>query len=824
MINLTIDGKQIKINKGVTILKAALDNDIYIPHLCWDHRLTPYGGCRLCMVEIKDQPRLFAACSMPAGDGMVVYTDTEQLRKVRSTVVELMLIHHPLDCPVCDKAGECQLQIMSFKYGANFSRFKGERKNAPEDTGSPMISRNTNRCVLCGKCVRVCGEHQGVGAINFIGRGFENVISPAFEETLDCEFCGQCVDACPVGALGSKPFKHRARSWVLESYDNICPYCSVGCTVTLDLREGEILRSRGISTKGINKGDLCGKGRYGLDFIYSDARLKTPMIRVDGQLKDVSWDEALKYIADGLIDIKNKKGADRIGAIGSPRCTVEDNYMLQNFMRTVIGTNNIDSSARFGFAVFNQAIEMAFGIKRLPIEMDAPLGKNVILVFESDVTSTHPVWGLKFLEAKQKGSKLIIVDSRETKLARHAHMWLKIKPGTTQVFIYGMIKLAYDEGLYIKEDAEKIENFSKLIELVQSYTPELVAKITTIDKDDFLAAASLYLTSTSRIITLTIAAAENNKGFNTIASACDLTNFLGDGPKALQSPAEYSNTFGLWQMGIAPNIKPGGEKVEKPGKTVYEMLYKKDEIDALFLMGEDPLITYPDLKTIENVISGLQLLIVQDIRLTETAKLAHVVLPASSWSEKDGTFINSMGRSQTVRKVIMEKGESLPDWQILNKLSKVMGQSLGIDNLKKLQSEVDDIRIIAGDKRLRYIAAPYVEPPVTAEYPFIMVTGNSMQHSGTLSVMSKSLTHVFSDAFIQVNTEDALKYGLVDGSYATLESIKGKTVIKIRVTDEVSPGVLFVPVHFKHVRVNELTRIAEDGTAPLALVKLTPIK
>jgi NADH-quinone oxidoreductase chain G len=824
MINLTIDGKQIKINKGVTILKAALDNDIYIPHLCWDHRLSPFGGCRLCMVEIKDQPRLFAACSTPAGDGMVIYTDTEPLRKVRSMVVELMLVHHPLDCPVCDKAGECQLQDLSFKYGADFSRFKGERKHAPEDTGSPMISRNSNRCVLCGRCVRICGEHQGVGAINFIGRGFENVISPAFEETLDCEFCGQCVDACPVGALGSKPFKHRARSWALESFDNICPYCGVGCTVTLDLRQGELLRSRGISSKGINKGDLCGRGRYGLDFIHSDARLKTPMIRKDGELKEVSWDEALKYIAFRLNTIKIEKGADRIGAIGSPRCTVEDNYMLQKFMRSLIGTNNIDSSTRFSFAVLNKAIEMAFGIRRLPIEMDAPLGKNVIIVFESDVTSTHPVWGLKFLEAKLKGSRLIIVDARETKLARHSDMWLKIKPGTTQAFIYGMIKLAYDEGLYVKEDAAKIENFARLIEQIQYFTPDVVAKITTINKDDFITVARDYLKATSRIVTLTIAAAENNKGFNTIAAACDLVNFLGDSPKTLQSPAEYSNTFGLWQMGIAPDIKAGGEKIDKPGKSVIDMLYKKGEIDALFLMGEDPLVTYPDLKTLEDVISGLDLLIVQDIRLTETAKHAHVVLPASSWAEKDGTFINSMGRAQTVRKVITQKGQSLPDWQILSKLSRVMGQSLGLDNLKDLQAEIDDISIVEGDKRLCYIAVPFIEPPITPEYPFIMVTGNSMQHSGTLSVMSKSLTHVFSDAFIQVNTDDAIKYGLEDGSYVTLESQKGKTVIKIRVTDEVSAGVLFVPVHFKHVRVNELTRISDDGNAPLAVVKLTPIK
>ena len=824
MIDLIIDGKQIKIKKGSTILKAALDNDIYIPHLCWDHRLSPFGGCRLCMVEMKDQPRLFAACSTPAGNGMEIYTDTEQLRKVRSMVVELMLVHHPLDCPICDKAGECQLQDMAFKYGASTSRFKGERKHEPEDTGSPMISRNSNRCVLCGRCVRVCGEHQGVGAINFIGRGFENIISPAFEETLDCEFCGQCVDACPVGALGSKPFKHRARAWVLESADNICPYCGVGCTVTLDLRQGELLRARGISTKGINKGDLCGRGRYGLDFIHSDTRLKTPMIRKKGHLVEASWDEAIKYIAERLNKIITEKGADRIGAIGSPRCTIEDNYILQKFVRTTIGTNNIDSSSRFGVAIVNKAIEQAFGLKTLPIQMDSPLDKDVLLVLESDVTSTHPVWGLKFLEARLRGSKLIVVEPRETKLARHSDMWLRIKPGTSQAFIYGIIKLAIDEGLYNKEDAEKIENFSRLQDAVKGLTPEKVAEITAIDVEEFKKAARTFLNAKSRLVSITLAAAENNKGFNAIAAACDLVNFTGDGASALQTPAAYSNTYGLWQMGVRPDVTVDGKKIDNAGKTVIDMLYKKGGIDALFVMGEDLLVTYPDLKTVEDVLSGLDLLIVQDIRLNETAKYAHVVLPASSWAEKDGTFINAMGMAQTIRKVVAPKGEALPDWQILNRLSRAMGTSLDINSLSDLQAQIKDIKYEEGESKNRFIAEPFNEIVNPDGYPFRMVTGNSMQHSGTLSVMSKSLTHVFSDAFIQINIDDALKYGLQDGSYTTLESEKGKTVIKIRVTDEVSAGMLFVPVHFKHVRVNDLTRIPVDGNAPLTYVNLTTIK
>jgi NADH dehydrogenase/NADH:ubiquinone oxidoreductase subunit G len=235
MVNLTINGKKMAVPPKTTILQAARQHGIHIPNLCYDRRLTPYGGCRLCVVEVEGSPKLLAACSTP-----------EKLAKARKTVLELLLVHHPLDCPICDKAGECDLQDLAFKYGASENRFAGKRKHGPEYVNAPLIERNPNRCILCGKCVRICFEHQGVGAINFIGRGFNSVISPAFEETLDCEFCGQCIDICPVGALGSKPYRYRSRAWFMDEQDNICPYCGCGCTITLSLREGKIIRSRGI--------------------------------------------------------------------------------------------------------------------------------------------------------------------------------------------------------------------------------------------------------------------------------------------------------------------------------------------------------------------------------------------------------------------------------------------------------------------------------------------------------------------------------------------------------------------------------------------------
>ncbi|MBF0487251.1 MAG: molybdopterin-dependent oxidoreductase [Nitrospirae bacterium] len=825
MVEFTIDDKIIKVPDGTTILVAAMENGIDIPHLCWDKRLTPFGGCRICLVEIEGHSKLYTSCSTAAENGMVVYTSTPEVLKARKTVFELLLVHHPLDCPICDKAGECKLQDMSYKYGASTSSYAGEKKADPEDIANPLIDINTNRCIMCGRCVRVCWEHQGVGAINFIGRGFGTKVSPPFEETLNCEFCGQCVDACPVGALGSKPFRHRARAWFLEQKDNICPYCGVGCTITLDIREGRILNARGVDGKGVSNGDLCTKGRYGTDYIYSSNRLKTPLVRKNGELVPSSWEEAMYLVANGLKQIIKTHGPDSIGAIGSSRCSIEDNYVLQKFMRTAIGTNNIDSSAFFGFAKVFKAIDMAFGLHELPIDFDSPLSRKTLLVLESDIAATHPIWGLKFVEAKQRGARLIVASARETKLTRHAHRWLRIKPGTAQVLVYGIMKTAIDEGYHLKHEmAKNIGNFSEMVELLKDYTPDKVCELTGICGNEFLHAAEEFLSSESRLVTTAATPASNLEGLNSLLAAANLVILTGDGPRALQLPAEYSNTFGLWKMGVTPEYLPGYVKiVDKPGKNLFNMLYEKDSIKALYLMGEDPLVTYPDLKKLENKFQSLEFIVVQDIRMTACARYAHVVLPASSWSEKEGTFINMAGKYQDVHKIVATTGESMPDWQILRNLARVMNVPIGADSLKAIQEEIQAINVNLPHEKWRYCPVPFelAEKP-DAKYPLVLVTGNLMQHSGALSAMSTSLTHVISDAFVQVSAPDADKYNLEDGGNAKVESKNGSATMKVRISEEIPQGMIFVPLHFFRWRVSELTAATQSDAVPITTVRITP--
>ena len=345
MIHLTINGLPVSVPEGTTILDAARSADIPIPTLCHHPKLTPYGGCRLCIVEVKGINRPVTSCTTLVAADMEVATTTPAIEGMRKTILELILSDHPNDCMVCEKAGDCALQELAYFYGVRENRFDGERRCYAGKDRNPFIDRDMEKCILCGKCVRVCEEVQGVGAIDIAYRGFNAKICPPFEKDLSCEFCGQCVSVCPTGALTGKAWTQRGRQKDIKEVDTICPYCGCGCGITLHVRRNEIVR---VSSREetINEGWLCPKGRFGYTFVNSPERLHVPLIKEKGVFREAGWDEAMSLIVSKLGKIKKKYGPDAIGGLASARCTNEENYLFQKFMRAVIGTNNIDHCAR----------------------------------------------------------------------------------------------------------------------------------------------------------------------------------------------------------------------------------------------------------------------------------------------------------------------------------------------------------------------------------------------------------------------------------------------------------------------------------------------
>ncbi len=819
-VELTINDKKVSVEEGTTILKAAQANGIKIPNLCFDKRLRPYGGCRLCVVELEGQPRLFASCSTPVAPNMVVKTETPKLKKARQTVLELLLIHHPLDCPICDKAGECDLQDLAFEFGKPEGRFIRHRKGMPPDVRGPLVELTANRCILCGKCVRICAEHQGRGALGLINRGFSTVVQPAFGQILECDYCGQCIDICPTGALLSKPFKFQARAWFLDERDTTCPFCGCGCTLTLGLREGKILRSRGKEDNGRSEGNLCGRGRFGFDYIYSENRLKTPMVRKDNTLTAVSWDEALLYISDRLKSVIASHGKNAVGAIGSHRCTNEDNFMLRKFMQQVVGSNNMDSSASFGYAKVQKALKNSFGTKHHPIQLKAPLDKDLIFIIESDLSVTHPVYGLNILQAKREGATLIVADARETKLTRHSSSALRMKHGTSVALLNGISRIITEKDLFNREIVSKMAGFAEFEKSLGEYTPEKTSLLTGIPAEELVAAATSIARARNRLISFTVGFTENSKGADLVYAASNLLILLGEDVDALQIPAEYANTYGMYQIGLRPDADA------PDGKDISEMLYDAGAVRALYIMGEDPVSSFPYNAKISSNLKNLALLVVQDIALTETAKLAHVVLPAAAWAEKDGIFTNAEGIAQSVHKIIDAPGQALPDWQILRNLSLSMGKEISVRTVADVAAE------IASSGRDENISDTRVFHPVPytpgeepdADYPLALVTRDALQHSGTMSTRSKCLDLVLSEAFLEIGEEDAATLGVTDNSYVRVSSRRGNVFLKAKVSDAVPQGRVFVPMHFPHGKINALTYPSPNGIAGTDAVKVEPAK
>jgi len=898
-VRLSIDGCEVEAKKGVTVLEAALGAGIYIPTLCYDPDLKPYGACRLCVVEIEGMRGLVSSCTTPATDGMVVHTETPRVNQARRITMELIIANHHGDCLTCAKNQDCELLKIARYLGMEKEHVDRLRKSTqvlPIDGSHPAFDRDPNKCILCAKCVRACHEVAVVGAIDLAFRGNSAKVATfgdkAIVESI-CKSCGECVARCPTGALVPKWEKAPAKE-----VKTICPYCGVGCSLYLGVRDDRIVSVRGDPEGEANKGSLCVKGRWGYDFLSHPERLTTPLIRMPGTargaghngqvheiFREATWDEALELAAKELLDLKQNYGPDSIAALSSAKCTNEDNYVMQKFVRAVLGTNNIDHCARLCHASTVVGGIAAFGQGAMSNSYSDFEKTELFFVIGSNTTECHPIIGAIIKRrVKFGGVKLIVADPRSIELGEHAAIGLHHKPGTDVALINGLMHVIIRDGLEDEEFIrERTEGFEELRQFVQRYAPEAVEAITGVSPLDLEAAAHLFGEARSACVLYGMGITQHTTGTDNVKSVANLlllTGNIGREGTGFSPLRGQNNVQGACDMGALPNVYPGYQRVDNPairtkfeaawecklndhpGRTVTEIAdaILKGDIKGLYVMGENPMLSEPNLEHVRQALEKIEFLVVQDIFLSETAWLADVVFPAAAFAEKDGTFTNTERRIQRIRQAVMPPGEAKTDWEIISALAEKMGQPLGYQSASHIMEEIAALTPIYGGVRFdrlehgslqwpcldtshpgtpflyqdgfargrgKFHAIDYIPPAesISEGYPLILTTGRVLEHwhTGTMSRRSKVLNELNPNGVVEMHPSDAAKLGLVEHDLIVVASKRGKLEAPVHITENLSPGLVFMPFHWREAAANILTNDALDPIAKIPEYKVSAV-
>ena len=854
MVNLTIDGRAIQAKKGSTILEVAKANGIFIPYLCYHPALKPIGSCRICVVDVKPgPPRPLPACATTVTEGMEVVTNTPKLAALRQELMKLVLINHALECPICDKGGECELQNLTHALGVPTVDLDAVKLPPNPDYVSQMVERHPDRCVTCGRCVRICRDRVGAMAINFTLRGYFTELASG-AQPLDCEFCGSCIDICPVGALINKQFKYRARSWQVEKTEIACPFCGGGCTYQVHTKDGRIMRV-------VNEDSvlLCGRGRFGWPVVEADDRLKTPLIRDNGKFREASWDEALDLVAAKFKETVAADGAKAVYGVGSPRATNEANYSFQKFFREGLATNQLDNPGRYNYVRAIRAMAEVFGLPKLEgveaggakvpayhsplaVKEEATgsgfpfvLGKladlpkaDLVLVVGMDVTPELPPLGWKLMEAKENENfRLVLANPRKTKFDRYADLSVRYKPGSERVLIAGLIKffLAEHPDWTPAMAASGLDEFKESVKL----SPKEIATKTGVEEATLKEAAALLAQAKAPAIVFGAEVLSQDKGQQTALALADLFLLVGqpDSPgSALYPVAEKNNTRGVSEVGVLPDMGPGYAPVEdsESGPTLEEVLDLLEHDDpaaprALYLLGGDLLRWLPHRSRVKKLLKKVPFIVVQDAFLTDTAKLAQVVLPVAVHAEQEGTFISSTGQLGLLSQALPTNGVR-PDWQIISQLGARMGFALNYVNPKEIFRELaKKMPLWAGLAPKLSAPCPEIKPALSGKFvpfevdislpgrrPYTLIIGKSLQHSGSFTTHHPGGTMaVTGEALLKINPEDAQSLGLTAGEVVKVISSHGEITAPVDLSTDMPAGVVFLPEHFATPAANDLT-------------------
>ncbi len=762
MVKVTVDGQEFEAPKGQMLIQAAQNHGTYIPRFCWHPRMRPVGMCRMCLVEMETPKGrvLITACTNPVADGMVIDTKSEVAKKAQEGVLEFLLINHPLDCPVCDRGGECPLQDHTIAYGPGESRFVEEKRHFEKPIKiSDLVYLDRERCILCARCTRFSDEVSGDPLIEFLDRGNFTQINTFPDQPFASYFSGNTVQICPVGALTSKAYRFRARPWDLVSIESTCPHCTTGDRITVQASQNEVLRFLGVDAEATNWSWLSDKCRFGFEFIESPDRLTSPMIRQeDGSFTEATWTEALELVASRFTEIRDAgKG---LAVLGGARGTNEDAYALAKFAREVLSTNNIDCQLDDGL---DPQFLAATADRARISDLDSA---RTILVWGPDLKEEHPTLYLRVRHAVQeKGARLILIHPWRNGLDDRATHKLTYRPGSGAALL---TRLQSEEGEVATALAE-----GPLVALLGR---------TGYGEDGRLAEA--------------VAAHVRSLGGK------------------LLPLARRSNVYGALDMGLAPSLAPGRATTDNPGKNAAQILegLAEGSILGLLMVGSDPVRDVPNGELARQALEQARFVVALDQFLTDSSRLADVVLPVEGFAEKEGSVTNVEGRVQKVNRVVPGPGQSRPDWSILDDLSDRMGRSINLVSAEAIAKEIatevpayvgvtwdmldaqkDGVVVPLPEATQPLVYLPADTPGKSFSGELVLHYARTMFDDGVLMRHGPSLEHLAPGAVAILNFDDARRLGLSDGDQADIKTSQGSARLTVRIDPSMNHGLVYVP-------------------------------
>lgn len=870
-----INNQPYQFKEGESILNFVkrIEGEKIIPTLCDAPNLEAFGSCRVCSVEVSleanGKTKTVASCHTPVTNGIFIYPETQQILELRKNIIELVLTDHPLDCLTCEVNGNCELQDVAAKVGITEVRYPegANHLGKTKDISHPYMRSELSKCINCYRCVRACDEVQGEMVLTMAGRGFDAHIVKGFDQSFmdsDCVSCGACAQACPTNAI-SDVFQSKSIQGTKKTR-TICTYCGVGCNLEVATVGGKIKSIQAPYEAEANGGHTCLKGRYAFKFYDHPDRLTSPMIKRNGEFEKVTWEEAYDFIADNLNRIKTTNGPDAIAGISSARTPNEENYLMQKFIRAVIGTNNIDCCARVCHSPTALGMQRAFGTGAATNSIADLEHTDCILVIGANPTDAHPVTGAKIKQKFMKGVTSIVVDPRKIELAKYATYHLQLRPGTNVALLNMMLYFIISEGIEDKAFIEsRCEGYEEMKEEILRLDINELEKITGVDKYLVKEAAIAYATAKAAMEFHGLGVTEHYQGTFTVQLIADLAMITGNVGKkgAGVNPLRgQNNVQGAADMGAQPHQGAGYLDVTNPeinqrynqfygaevpshiGYKIPEMFDAaiNGDLKALWIIGEDVVQTDPNTQKVMKALDSLEMLVVSELFMTETAKMATVLLPASSFLEKEGTFTNGERRIQRVQRVVEPIEGTKPDGQIIVEMMRKMGYDqcdYTADNMLKEISQI--VPFFAGvkwndlgdngkqwpvlpdgtDTKMMHVDGfkrgkgkfyfyPYEESREVKnhgkDYPYIITTNRELEHYNCGAMTRRTgNVEILTEDVLLIHPDDAAKELINDGDMVCVESPRGKVDIKAKITDEVKPGILSSTFHFPDIMLNNIT-------------------